>query len=120
MIVVMEGHLKIAEGLVDLMENKFQFGNLKFGLDPLISAVPVFGDILSALVSFYLVWIGYRMGIPEKEVNKMVRNILIDVVLGITPFIGDIADIFYKANSKNLKILKKYQYAVHPKVRVIS
>lgn len=120
MIVTMEGHIKIAEGLVDLMENKFQLGGLKFGLDPVISAIPVFGDIMAALISFYLVWIGYRMGIPEKEVNKMVRNILIDVVLGVTPFLGDIADIFFKANSKNLKILKKYQYNVNPRVRIIA
>ncbi len=48
------------------------------------------------------------MNIPEEQIAKMVRNIMIDFVLGLVPFFGDIFDFIYKANSKNLSILESY------------
>lgn len=105
--VQMEKHLRMARILTKLLDNQFSFLGIKFGLDPIMDLIPGLGDIAGAVLSLYLVWIALRMKVPEKHVWKMLRNILIDFLLGLTPFAGSIADVFFKSNVMNLKILEK-------------
>lgn len=105
---MVDRHLRIATALTTLLDTRFKLGKLKFGLDPILGVIPGFGDILSLILSGYLVWIAARMNVPDEEIGKMLKNILYDFVIGAIPVVGDIGDIFYKANTKNLEILKKY------------
>jgi hypothetical protein len=101
-------HLQKARLFARLMDNQFNFLGVRFGLDNLIGLIPGIGDVLSAIFSFYLIWIGVQMNLPSQLINKMVINLLLDTVIGSIPLIGDLGDIFFKANLKNLRILENY------------
>ena len=60
------------------------------------------------LVSLRIVWLGKSLGMPSSLVAQMVKNSAIDFGLGFVPFIGDIVDVFYKANQKNVRLMEKW------------
>jgi hypothetical protein len=104
----MEKHITIAEAITDLLENRFTILNYRFGLDPLLGLIPGLGDALALIFSLYLVWIGIQMRLPGEKIEAMVRNILIDFFIGLIHFLGEVGDFVFKANSKNLKILRSH------------
>ncbi len=103
-----ETHLEIARVLVKLLENQFQIWGFKFGLDPLLGLFPGAGDIVSAVLSFYVVFVAILHKLPFIKILKMVINILLDFLVGIVPIIGDFFDFFVNPNTKNMKILNDY------------
>lgn len=104
----MDKHFKTARILAKLLDSQFSFLGIKFGLDPIINLIPGLGDIIGAILSLYIIWVGIKLKIPSKQIYKMIRNVILDFLLGLFPIIGSVADLFYKANQKNLKILEKY------------
>ena len=94
--------------LTELLENRFKIGNVRFGFDAIIGLVPIAGDIAAAGLSLYIVWIGKKAKLPQTKIDEMIKNIFVDLILGMLPLVGDIADIFYRANTRNLRILKNY------------
>lgn len=101
-------HLQIARVITKLLDKQFRIGKVSFGIDPILGFIPGIGDILSLILSFYVMWIARRLEIPERHIAQMTRNIIFDFVLGIIPLVGDVSDFIFKANSKNLEILEKY------------
>lgn len=108
----MEKQLALAKALTDLLENKFRIGKFKFGLDPILGAIPLLGDWLTTSLSLYIVWIAYKMQVPNDKIYKMLGNIFVDYLIGLFPIIGDLSDIVYKSNSKNLKIIEEFSSKV--------
>lgn len=106
----MEFHFRIATFLARLLDNQFRIFKWRFGIDPILGFFPGFGDILPLLISFYLIWIAGKIGVPKSEINKMIRYALADMALGFVPVIGDLADFAFKAHEKNLEILQKHKY----------
>jgi hypothetical protein len=102
----MDKHLQTAEKLTKILDNEFKIAGFKFGLDPILGLLPVLGDIVPALLSFYLVWIGWQMKLPMEKIFIMIANVLIDYLVGSIPVLGDAVDFFFKANTRNLKILQ--------------
>lgn len=107
-IEYMINHLRVARMLTDLLENKFGIGRLTFGFDPILGLIPGFGDLIALSLSMYLVWIGIKLRLPHEKLVEMLSNVLIDFLIGLVPVIGDMTDVIFKANSKNIKILKEY------------
>ncbi len=87
-----------------------QFGlpgtKFRFGVNSLIGLVPVSGDVLLGMISLYLVWEAKRMGAPNALLSKMLGNIAIEVVGGAVPIVGDLFDMAFKANLRNLDLLE--------------
>lgn len=79
----------------------------RFGLDALIGLVPGLGDTTTALVSFYILAAAVRYRVPKITMLRMGLNIAIDYVFGSLPFLGDVADAWWKSNQKNLELLRK-------------
>ncbi len=75
------------------------------GWDPLISFVPLVGDILMAGVGLRLVSDATRLGIDRPVVMRMWVNVAIDLLLGMIPLVGPILDVFFRSNMLNLKLL---------------
>lgn len=98
-------HLHIATVLTKLMDEQFRIGKLTFGLDPLLGIIPGLGDIVSLLLSGYIIFIAFLMGLPSEKISKMITNVIADFLIGLVPLVGDVADVFYKANKKNLTII---------------
>lgn len=101
-------HYQLAVMLTELLENRFKVGGFSFGIEPIISALPGIGDMLMFLLSGYLVWIGIQLKLPATAISKMIANIVFDFLIGVIPFFGDIADFVFKANTKNMAILREY------------
>ena len=78
------------------------------GLDPIIGLVPGGGDLVTGLLSFYIVFTAARLGLPRETLVRLVSNILIDVFVGSFPIFGDLFDVAWKANSKNMDLLEQH------------
>lgn len=82
--------------------------NIRMGVDALLGLLPVIGDAISATISSYLIWEAKQMGVSKFMLARMAGNVAIDTVIGAVPFAGDIFDVAYKSNMKNVALLKKH------------
>jgi len=82
--------------------------NIKFGMDALLGLVPGGGDLVSGIFSLYMLRAAIKMKLPKRAIFSMLVNILLDTTIGIIPVAGDIFDIFWKSNKRNLKIIEKH------------
>lgn len=79
-----------------------------FGLDAIIGLIPVVGDVFGGLVSVWLVAEAWRLGVPRLLLLRMLANTLIDVGLGVVPVLGDVLDLLWKNNQRNMALLNGY------------
>ena len=93
-----------------LLDNKFTipFTNIKFGADFLIGLIPTIGDWLSFGISSIVVLAIVRRGVGIGMLLKMMGNITMDATIGSIPILGDIFDLKFKANRRNVEMLKQY------------
>ena len=82
--------------------------DIRFGLDPLISLIPGAGDWVAGLISGYFILLGARSDVPPAVLGRMGFNIILDVVIGSVPLLGDLFDVAWKANIKNAELLEEY------------
>jgi hypothetical protein len=82
--------------------------NVRVGLDPLIGLLPIAGDAVTTVLSCYIVYEGHRAGLPKSALLRMAANIAIDAAISNVPVLGDIGDIFWRANQRNLAIFDDY------------
>ncbi|NET59629.1 MAG: DUF4112 domain-containing protein [Symploca sp. SIO2E6] len=80
----------------------------RFGLDPILGLLPGGGDFLSTIFSAYIVFKAAQIGISRSLLQQMVLNILVDTLSGTVPFLGDLVDVAWKANVKNIKLLEEH------------
>ena len=99
-----------AQKLANLLDTavKLPFIPIRIGLDSIVGVIPGAGDALMLFVSLRIVWLGKSLGMPKALIAQMVKNSAIDFGLGFIPFVGDIVDIFYKANQKNVRIMERW------------
>jgi hypothetical protein len=83
-------------------------GGRRFGIDALIGLVPGIGDAVSGAIGLLVVWRGSRMGLPRIAVTRMLLNTLVDVAVGAIPILGDAFDLWFKANTRNLRLMRRY------------
>lgn len=81
---------------------------IRIGLDPLIGLIPGAGDAVTTALSAYVVYEAHRAGLPARAMLRMVVNIVIDLIISMVPIFGDIGDIFWRANQRNLVIFDDY------------
>lgn len=81
---------------------------IRFPLDPLLGLIPGMGDVLTLVISGSIISHARKLGAPRSMQRRMIANVLTDCVIGCVPFLGDVFDFFYKANQKNLRLLKNH------------
>jgi len=81
--------------------------NWRFGLDALVGLIPGFGDTATALASFYILVSAVRYGVPKVTILRMGMNIGLDYVVGSLPFVGDLFDVWWKSNQRNVALLSE-------------
>lgn len=79
---------------------------LRFGVDSLLGLLPGVGDAATALVSLYILAEARRMGVGMPTLIRMGWNVALDLGLGAVPLLGDIFDLFWKSNLKNIALLE--------------
>jgi hypothetical protein len=86
--------------------------NLRFGLDAVLGfLIPGAGDVLTGTLGIVWVVIALRRGLPKVVIARMVLNVAIDALLGTIPVLGDVFDIGWKANRRNLQLVEQYRMA---------
>lgn len=86
-------------------------GGIRIGLDGIIGLIPGIGDAATSAVSSWFIYDGYRKGLPTSVLLRMILNIVVDTAIGSIPIIGDIFDLFFKSNTRNSRLIEKYQQA---------
>jgi hypothetical protein len=82
------------------------------GLDALLGLLPVGGDVLTGAVQTGLVLVAlYHYRVPKRLVMRMMGNVLLDVAVGSIPLLGDVFDVGFKANTRNVRLLQDYKKA---------
>src|SRR5262245_21189984 len=98
------------EALAKLMDGAFVLPgtNIRVGLDGLIGLIPVAGDVISGLISSYLIWEARQLGAPKWLIARMMAYTLLDTVFGAVPLLGDAFDVMFRANMKNMALLRRH------------
>lgn len=102
--------LKWVDTMARLMDNQFALPgtSFRFGLDPLLGLLPVAGDLASFAMSAVIVLTIAKHGASGKLVALMLVNIALDAIIGSIPVLGSIFDFAYKANERNVRLLRKH------------
>jgi hypothetical protein len=105
-----------------LLERSFTIPgiNRPVGLDALVGLVPVIGEVVTAAMGAYIVWEAKNLGVPKWKLARMGANVLFDTAIGAIPLIGDAADLVFRSNTRNLRILLRHIDRHHPQTRVID
>lgn len=90
-----------------LMDANFEVAGFKFGWDAILGLVPGVGDALSAVVGMYPIYIARKHGFGRTVAARMALNLFADWAIGVVPLIGDVFDIAFRSNLKNLKLLER-------------
>ncbi|OKH11424.1 DUF4112 domain-containing protein [[Limnothrix rosea] IAM M-220] len=101
--------LKRIKTLSKLLDNAVSIPGTKqkIGLDPIIGLFPAVGDYITLIVSGYIVFEAASLGAKQETLVKMATNILVDSLAGSVPIAGDLFDVAWKANQKNIELLEQ-------------
>ena len=78
------------------------------------------GDVIAGLMGAYLIWEARNLGMPKWKLWRMAGNLGVDTALGAIPLVGDAFDLFFRSNSRNLKIIKRHLDKHHPGTIIID
>jgi hypothetical protein len=99
---------------LDLLANVFDTAfilpgtNIRFGVESLLRLMPGVGDALASALSFYLLYEASRLGVPKLLMARMTANVLLEGVVGAVPLAGDAFDVFFRANRRNVALLRRH------------
>ena len=86
----------------------------RIGIDPILGLLPGGGDTIAGALGAYIIVEAARMGLSRQVVGQMVGNLVFDSVIGTIPVLGDIFDVGWKANVRNIALLEKYLPQTQP------
>lgn len=105
-----EARLAEIEFLARLLDDRFRIPgtSIRFGLDGLVGLIPGLGDASTTVAALFLVYRARQLGVPKVVVARMVANVLADMTIGAIPLLGDIFDIAFKVNRRNLDLMRRH------------
>jgi Domain of unknown function (DUF4112) len=99
-----------------LLDNAIPIPGTKYriGLDPILGLIPGGGDLIGSIFAGYVVFKSAQMGVPRETLVQMATNIVFDTVAGTVPVAGDLFDVAWKANVKNIELLDAHLGSPEP------
>ena len=82
--------------------------NVRFGVEALMRLVPGIGDAAASALSCYLLYEAHRLEVPQQVFARLVANVAIEGIVGAVPVFGDLFDVGFRANRRNVAILKEH------------
>ena len=82
--------------------------NVRFGVESLLRLVPGIGDVIASALSCYLLYEARRLGVPRLVFARMASNVALEALVGAVPLAGDAFDVFFRANRRNVALLRKH------------
>jgi hypothetical protein len=80
----------------------------RFGLDAIVGLVPGIGDAIGAIFSTYIIFQAARLGASNAILTRMIGNVAVDTIVGEIPLLGDLFDVGFKSNLRNLSLLEQH------------
>jgi hypothetical protein len=98
------------DALASLLDTAFIFPgtNVRFGFDAIIGLVPGIGDAITTMISLYIVREARALGAPGHVIVRMLMNVALDGVVGAVPLLGDAFDVMWRANRRNVALLRNH------------
>ncbi|HEX7123066.1 MAG TPA: DUF4112 domain-containing protein [Gemmatimonadaceae bacterium] len=102
--------LSRARGLARLLDSAVRIPgtNIRFGIDAVLGLIPGMGDAAGAGLAGYMILVAARLGAPPSVIVRMLGNVLIDMLVGAVPILGDLFDVGFKANLRNVTLVERY------------
>ncbi len=109
-VVDTDAELDRIEKLVQILDNWFLIPgtNVRVGLDAIVGLIPGAGDVVMLLANIHVVQRLSELGLPALVRLRMYGNVLIDLAVGAIPILGDIFDVAFKSNVRNLALARRY------------
>ena len=98
------------ERIAKTMDSAFRLPGtrIRIGFDSIVGLIPGVGDSLTALPALYIIGSAWRLDAPPGLIGRMLFNSGVDLVVGSVPLIGDIFDVGWKSNRRNVDLLKDW------------
>jgi len=114
-----DDRLRHLDKLSEILDSAFAIPGTRFriGLDGILGLIPGIGDATGAALSIYLIFEAARLGLPLSTLLRMVGNVALETAVGAIPIVGDIFDIAWKANTRNMALVRAYSGQVGLKER---
>jgi hypothetical protein len=82
--------------------------NIRYGIDGLIGLIPIVGDLITTAISLWIVREARDLGAPWHVTARMLGNVALDGVVGLVPIVGDAFDVMFRANIRNMRLLRHW------------
>ncbi|MEG3165118.1 DUF4112 domain-containing protein [Sphingomonas sp. PB2P19] len=98
------------EAMERVMEGLFVIPgtNRKVGMDVVLDLIPIAGSTVAAGIGAWMAWEARNIGMSKTQIARMASNIGIDWAFGMIPWVGAIPDLFFRSNTRNLRIIRKH------------
>lgn len=105
-----DAHLERYRSFAWLMDESIKLPIVPFriGLDAVIGLIPGAGDLVLGTMGTYALFVAWRLGAPGPVLARMLGNLGIDTLVGAIPFVGDLFDAGFKANTRNRRVLEAW------------
>lgn len=105
-----EALLRQLDRLARLLDERFVIPgtNVRAGLDALIGLIPGIGDLVTGGLSIYILLQARRFKLPWHVQTRMLANIGLDVLVGSVPILGDVFDVAFRSNRRNVSLLRQH------------
>lgn len=95
------------ERLANKLDSRFSVLGIRFGYDSILGLIPGIGDVATAVPGAWIVFEGHRMGARPSVLARMAANTGVDFFIGTIPVVGDLFDVGFKANRRNIALLRR-------------
>lgn len=101
--------LRRVKRLAWVLDAAFRVPGTRFrvGLDAVIGLFPGVGNAVMGLVSLYIIWEAWRMGVSGGVLARMVANVVLETAVDTVPVAGDMFDAVFKANLRNVALIER-------------
>lgn len=101
---------KKLDNLAWLLDNSIKIPGTswRIGLDGIIGLIPGIGDLAAGGLSTYILYQALKLKVPRAIIARMALNVLLESVIGVIPILGDLFDFVFKANQRNVNLMRKY------------
>lgn len=105
-----DASLRRMQAVANILDNAFVIPGTKqrIGIDAIIGLVPGVGDVLTTILSSYVIWEARNLGVSRFALARMMANLGVHAVIGSIPLIGDIFDAFFRVNQRNMRIVRSH------------
>jgi hypothetical protein len=103
-----EAALRRMQVIANLLDSAFLIPGTRqrIGIDAIVGLIPGLGDLLTTLLSTYIIVEARNLGVSRTCLLRMLANLGIHATIGSLPLVGDAFDAFFRVNQRNMRIIR--------------